>query len=150
MERTLVLAKPDAVHRSLVGEIISRLEARGLRIVALKLMRMTGEQAQRHYQAHRDKPFYQGLVDFITSGPLVAMVVEGTGAIEMVRRTMGETAPADSAPGTIRGDLAIDIGRNLIHGSDSPEAAAQEIPIFFNPSELVDYTRDIDPWITES
>ncbi len=150
MERTLVLAKPDAVQRSLVGEIISRLEARGLRIVGLKLTRMTGEQAQRHYQAHRDRPFFPGLVEFITSGPLVAMVLEGNGAIEMVRRTMGETAPAESVPGTIRGDLAIDIGRNLIHGSDSPEAAAQEIPIFFEPSELVDYTRDIESWITES
>lgn len=150
MERTLVLAKPDAVQRNLVGEIISRLEARGLRIAGLKVMQMTGEQAQRHYQAHRERPFFQGLVDFISSGPLVAMVFEGNGAIGMVRRTMGETAPADSAPGTIRGDLAIDIGRNLIHGSDSPEAAAQEIPIFFDPSELVDYTRDIDSWITES
>ncbi len=150
MERTLVLAKPDAVQRSLVGEIISRLEARGLRIAGLKVMQMTNEQAQRHYQAHLGKPFFPGLVEFITSGPLVAMVLEGNGVIEMVRRTMGETAPADSAPGTVRGDLAIDIGRNLIHGSDSPEAAAQEIPIFFDPSELVDYTRDIDSWITES
>jgi nucleoside-diphosphate kinase len=150
MERTLVLAKPDAVQRSLVGEIISRLEARGLRITGLKVMQMTNEQAQRHYQAHKDRPFFQGLVSFISSGPLVAMVFEGNGAIALVRRTMGETAPADSASGTIRGDLAVDIGRNLIHGSDSPEAAAQEIPIFFEPSELVDYTRDIDSWITES
>ena len=113
-------------------------------------MPINNRQAQPHTRARRANPSCGGRVEFITAGPLAAMVLEGNGAIEMVRRTMGETAPADSAPGTIRGDLAIDIGRNLIHGSDSTEAAAQEIPIFFDPSELVDYTRDIESWITES
>ncbi len=150
MERTLVLLKPDALQRGLTGEIISRLEARGLKIVAVKLMQMTETLAQRHYQAHVDKPFFPGLVEFITSGPLVAMVLEGKDAIEVVRRTMGETDPANAGPGTIRGDLAIDIGRNLVHGSDSPEAAQREIDLFFQEAEILDYRRDTDRWITES
>jgi len=149
MERTLVLLKPDALQRGLTGEVISRLEARGLKIVAMKLMRMTETLAHRHYEAHVGKPFFPGLVKFITSGPLVALVVEGKDAINVVRRTMGETDPAKAGPGTIRGDLAIDMGRNLIHGSDSLEAAQREIALFFQESEILDYRRDTDPWITE-
>ena len=150
MERTLVLLKPDAIQRGLTGEIISRLEARGLKIIAMKLMRMNEALARRHYGAHTDKPFFPGLVEFITSGPLVAMVIEGKDAVDVVRRTMGETDPAKASPGTIRGDLATDIGCNLIHGSDSREAARQEIALFFQESETLDYSRDTDPWITES
>ena len=150
MERTLVLAKPDALQRGLAGTIIARLEARGLKIVALKLIRLDRALAQRHYAAHVDKPFFSGLVEFITSAPVIAMVVEGREAVEVVRRTMGETDPAKAEPGTIRGDLALDIGRNLVHGSDSPEAARQEIALFFDEAEILDYRRDTDPWITES
>ncbi|MFH1140313.1 MAG: nucleoside-diphosphate kinase [Chloroflexota bacterium] len=150
MERTLVLLKPDAVQRGLAGAIIARLEARGLKIVALKLMQMSEALAHRHYEAHVGKPFFPGLVQFITSGPLVAIVLEGKNAVAVVRTTMGATDPAKSSPGTIRGDLAIDMGRNLIHGSDSPEAAQREIALFFRESEIVDYRRDTDPWITES
>ena len=150
MQRTLVLVKPDGVQRGLVGEVISRLEARGLKLTALKLVQMTDAMAYSHYEAHVNKPFFSGLTDFITSGPLVAMVVEGKDAIETVRRVMGETDPAKAEPGTIRGDLAIDIGRNVVHGSDSPEAAEREVSLFFQKSEILDYTRDIDRWITES
>ena len=150
MERTLVLLKPDAIQRGLAGEIISRLEAHGLKIVAMKLMHMTEALAHRHYEAHVGKPFFPGLVEFITSGPLVAMVLEGRNAVEVVRHTMGETDPAKASPGTIRGDLALDIGRNLVHGSDSTEAAQREIYLFFQESESLDYRRATDPWITES
>ncbi len=150
MERTLVLLKPDALQRGLAGEIIARLEARGLKIAAMKLMQMNKALAHRHYEAHVDKPFFPGLVQFITSGPLVAVVLEGKNAVTVVRSTMGATDPAKSDPGTVRGDLAIDMGRNLIHGSDSPEAAQREIALFFRESEILDYRRDTDPWITES
>ena len=150
MERTLVLLKPDALQRGLTGEIIARLEARGLKIVAMKLMRMTRELAHLHYDAHTDKPFFPGLVEFITSGPLLAMVVEGKAAVEVVRHTMGDTDPVKAGAGTIRGDLAVDIGRNLIHGSDSPDAAHREVALFFQENEVLDYRRDTDPWITES
>ena len=149
MQRTLVLVKPDGVQRGLIGEVISRLENRGLKIVGLKLLHLSQELAHTHYGAHVDKPFFQGLVGFITSAPLAAMVVEGKDAVDTVRKTMGETDPAKAAPGTIRGDLAQDIGRNIVHGSDSPEAAATEIALFFDPSEIVDYDRSIDPWIIE-
>ena len=148
-QRTLVLLKPDAVQRGLVGNLIARLEARGLKIVALKLLHMDEGMANRHYEAHIGKPFFPGLVAFITSGPLVAMVAQGTEAIDMVRATMGATNPLEAAPGTIRGDMATDIGRNLIHGSDSPEAAEREISLFFEAEEIVDYTRELDPWIIE-
>ena len=149
MQRTLVLAKPDALQRGLAGTIIARLEARGLKIVALKLIQIDRALAQRHYAAHVDKPFFAGLVEFITSAPVVAMVVEGREAVEVVRRTMGETDPAKAEPGTVRGDLALDIGRNLVHGSDSPEAAQKEIALFFDEAEILSYRRDTDPWITE-
>ena len=150
MERTLALVKPDGVQRGLVGTIISRLEARGLRIVALKMIQISKDMAMKHYGVHEGKPFFDGLVEFITSGPVIAMVLEGHSAVEMVRSTMGVTDPLKAQPGTIRGDLAVDIGRNLVHGSDSPETAAQEIALFFSPDEVLSYGRDVDRWITES
>ena len=150
MQRTLVLAKPDALQRGLAGTIIARLEARGLKIVALKLIHLDRALAQRHYAAHVDKPFFTGLVELITSAPVIAMVVEGREAVDVVRRTMGETDPGKAESGTIRGDLALDIGRNLVHGSDSPEAAQKEIALFFDKAEVLDYRRDTDPWITEA
>ncbi len=149
MERTLILVKPDGVQRGLAGAVLSRLEARGLKIVALRLLQMDRQLAQRHYGAHEGKPFFQGLVDFITAGPIVAAVFEGRNAVEVVRQTMGVTDPAKATPGTIRGDLALDIGRNIIHGSDSQESAEKEIGIFFQAGEVLTYRRDTDPWITE-
>lgn len=150
MERTLVLIKPDAVQRGLVGDIISRLERTGLRLVALKMLQMDKELAERHYGIHRDKTFFEGLVSFITSSPLVAGIFEGPRAVELVRKAMGETDPAQAAPGTIRGDLALEIGRNLVHGSDSVENADQEISLFFSPEEVLSYGRHVERWITES
>lgn len=137
MERTLVILKPDAVQRALVGEIIRRLECRGFNIVAMKLMRLSTELAKRHYAAHREKPFFASLIEYITSGPVVVMIIEGQRAIEIVRQMMGATDPAEAAPGTIRGDLALDKTCNLIHGSDSREAAEMEIELFFSPAEIV-------------
>lgn len=148
-QRTLVLIKPDAVQRGLTGEILARLERRGLRIVALRLLHMEEAMARQHYAPHAGQPFFPGLVHFITSSPLVAMVLEGSDAVEVVRQSMGATDPRQAAPGTIRGDLAIDIGRNLVHGSDSPEAAAREIALFFTPEEIISYGRDADRWISE-
>ena len=147
METTLVLLKPDAVQRGLVGTITARLESTGLKIVGMKLMRVSNDLAERHYAEHVGKPFFEGLVSFITSGPIVAMALEGDGAISIVRKTMGATNPADSAPGSIRGDYATDIGRNLVHGSDSAESAARELTLFFDDSELLDYSRSTDAWI---
>ncbi|MEO8458361.1 MAG: nucleoside-diphosphate kinase [Chloroflexota bacterium] len=148
MERTLILLKPDAVQRGLAGEILGRLERRGLRIAGLKLMQIDTATAEKHYAEHKGKGFYQGLIDYITSGPVVAAVLEGTRAIDVVRKTMGKTNPADAEPGTIRADLALEMGRNLIHGSDGPESAQREIALFFGDT-LLDYTRAIDPWIFE-
>ena len=150
MQRTLVLVKPDAVQRGLAGQVITRLERRGLKLAAMKMMLVTEELARRHYSALREKPFFPRLVDFITSSPIVAMVVEGENAVELVRNTMGATDPAQAAPGTIRGDLATSIGQNLIHGSDSAESAQMEIDLFFDPSEILSYDREVDRWITES
>ena len=150
MERTLVLVKPDAVQRGLAGEIIGRLERRGLKLAGMRLMRVTPELARRHYGAHVGKPFFEGLVAFITSSPLVAIAVEGENAVDVVRATMGATNPADAAPGTIRGDFGLTIGANLIHGSDSAESAAAELALFFGDGEIVDYERDIDRWVIES
>lgn len=149
MERTLVLVKPDGVQRGLVGEVISRLERRGLKLVAMKLVRVDAALARLHYAEHTQRPFFQGLVQFITSAPLVATVWESENAVEVVRKTMGDTNPAHSAPGTIRGDLGLDIGRNLVHGSDSLESAGREVSLFFRPEEILDYARAIDPWLTE-
>jgi len=139
MQQTLVLLKPDAVQRGLVGEIISRLERRGLKIMAMKMIWMDKELADRHYAIHKDKPFFAGLVEFITSGPIIAAVFQGEDAVEVVRQAMGETDPARARPGTIRGDLAQDIGRNLIHGSDSEETAKREIDLFFSKKEILNY-----------
>ena len=150
MERTLVLVKPDAVQRGLAGEIIGRLERRGLKLAGLKLMRVTPELAREHYGAHVGKPFFEGLVKFITSSPLVAIAVEGENAVNVVRTTMGATNPAEAVPGTIRGDFGLTIGANLIHGSDSAESATAELALFFGEGEVVDYERDIDRWIIES
>ena len=150
MQKTLVLLKPDAVQRGLVGELISRLERKGLKLVGMKMLRVDEELARRHYSALVGKPFFDGLIAFITSGPLVAIVAEGAQAVNVVRSIMGATDPQDAGPGTVRGDFAISIGPNLIHGSDSAESAEREIDLFFSPNELVDYTRDIDQWITES
>jgi len=148
MERTLVLVKPDGVQRCLAGEILTRLEKRGLKIVALKMLHMDRALAERHYAVHREKPFFNDLVSFITSGPIIAAVLEGEKAIESTRQTMGATDPIKAAPGTIRADLGINMEHNLIHGSDSPENATAEIAIFFKPGEILSYTRDVDRWLT--
>jgi len=149
MERTLVLIKPDAMQRGLSGEILSRLERRGLRIAGLKLLQVDRALAERHYGEHVGKPFYEGLVGYITACPIVAAVFEGTDAVESVRNTMGKTNPRDAAPGTIRGDFGLEIGRNLIHGSDSLESAQREVALFFDTRELQTYERGIDKWVFE-
>jgi nucleoside-diphosphate kinase len=139
MQRTLVLIKPDAVERGLAGEIIARLERKGLKIVAMRMLQMDKAMAERHYAIHEDKPFFRALVDFITSSPIIAAVVEGKKAVEVVRRMMGETDPLHAGPGTIRGDFGLDIEHNLIHGSDSEENAQQEISLFFSEEEILSY-----------
>jgi nucleoside-diphosphate kinase len=149
MERSLVLIKPDAIQRGLAGIIISRMERRGLKIVAMKMLQMDKALAQRHYAVHKGKPFFNDLVAFITSSPIIAAVFEGERAIEAIRQAMGTTDPAKAAPGSIRGDFGLDIQQNLVHGSDSAENAVQEINIFFKPEEILSYSRDIDKWITE-
>ena len=149
MERTLVILKPDAVQRGLIGAILTRLEQRGLRFAALKLMQITPELAALHYKEHEGKGFYPGLIKFITSGPVIVAVVEGTDAIQVVRDTMGKTSPAKSPPGTIRADFGLETGRNLIHGSDGPEAALREVRRFFAEGEILSYHRAVDDWIEE-
>jgi len=150
LERTLVLLKPDAIQRGLSGEIIRRLESRGLRIAALRLMQITPALAKKHYAEHIGKPFYHGLIDYITSGPVIAACFEGTRAVEVVRKTMGKTNPAEADPGTIRGDLGLEMGRNLIHGSDSLKSARRELALFFGErGDLKAYERDVDAWIFE-
>ena len=149
MEQTLVLVKPDGVQRGLVGEVISRLERRGLKLVAMKLMQVDDALARRHYGEHVDRPFFSGLVQFITSAPVAAMVWQADNAVEVVRNTMGVTSPAAATPGTIRGDFGIDIGRNLVHGSDSVESAEREVALFFDLGEILDYSRSTDPWISK-
>jgi nucleoside-diphosphate kinase len=149
MERTLVLIKPDAMQRGLAGEILARLERRGLRIVGLKLLQVDRALAERHYGEHAGKPFFEGLVTYITACPIVAIALEGTDAVEAVRSTMGKTNPRDAAPGTIRGDFGLEIGRNLIHGSDSTDSAARELALFFGEGEQFTYTRDVDAWVFE-
>jgi nucleoside-diphosphate kinase len=141
--------KPDAMQRGLAGEILSRLERCGLRIAALRLFQMDEAMARRHYGEHEGKPFYEGLISYITACPIIAAVLEGTDAVEAVRRTIGATNPAEAEPGTIRGDLALETGRNLIHGSDSPESAKREIALFFREDELHSYARDVDRWLFE-
>ncbi|MCL6610471.1 MAG: nucleoside-diphosphate kinase [Peptococcaceae bacterium] len=149
MERTYLMIKPDGVQRGLIGEIISRFEKKGLKILGLKMLKISREMAERHYAEHAGKPFFGPLVDYITSGPVVAMVVEGKDAISTAREMMGATNPLKAAPGTIRATYGMDVGRNIIHGSDSKDSADREISIFFRPEELVDYGRDVDRWIYE-
>jgi len=148
-ERTLIIIKPDAVQRGLVGPIITRFEQRGLRIVGAKFMHITRELAERHYAIHEGKAFYEGLLDYITSAPVMVMVLEGPQAIAAARATMGATRPLEASPGTIRADFGLEVGRNLVHGSDAPETAHFELDLFFDKSELVSWTRDTDRWILE-
>ena len=148
-ERTLVIIKPDAVQRGLSGEITARFERRGLKIAAMRLETVSRETAERHYGEHKGKPFYEGLVKYITSSPSVLMVLEGPDAIAITRTTMGATKPAEATPGTIRADFGMEIGRNLVHGSDSPESANREVGTFFGDGGVVEYDRAIDTWVLE-
>lgn len=147
MNRTFAMVKPDGVQRGLVGEIINRFEKKGIKIVALKIMQITPELAEKHYGEHKGKPFFADLVGFITSSPVVAMVLEGKDVVPMVRTMMGATNPKDSAPGTIRGDFGMTIDKNIIHGSDSPESAVREIGLFFKEGEIVAYRKADEEWI---
>jgi len=149
LERTFVMVKPDGVQRGLVGEIIARFEKRGYKLAGLKIFVMPREVAETHYGEHKGKPFFEGLVSFITSGPVVAMVWEGKNVIAAAREMMGATDPQKALPGTIRGTYGIDVGRNVVHGSDSPVSAAREIALFFKEAELVNYNRTFDVWIYE-
>lgn len=149
MEQSLVLVKPDGVQRGLIGEVISRLERRGLRIVAAKFMQVSNELAETHYAIHQGKPFYDGLIQYITSAPVMAMVWEGPNAIAAIRQTMGATRPTEAAPGSLRHDFALEVGRNLTHASDSIENGAKEVTLWFEPDELVSWKRNVDPWIFE-
>ncbi|MFC2045166.1 nucleoside-diphosphate kinase [Chloroflexota bacterium] len=150
MEQTLILIKPDAMQRGLAGTIITRLEQRGLKLAAMKLLHMDKDLAERHYAIHIGKPFFESLINYITSSPIIAIVAEGKRAVEIARKTIGETDPAKAETGSIRGDFGMDIGRNLVHGSDSVENAVEEISLFFSPDEVTSYSKDIDGWITES
>ena len=149
LQRTFVGIKPDGVQRGFVGEIISRFERKGLKIVGMKFMQVSRELAETHYAEHKGKGFFSGLVNFITSGPIVAMVLEGRDAINIARNVIGATNPSTAAPGTIRGDLALEIGRNMVHGSDGTESAKREIGIFFSDKELLDWPRTLECWISE-
>jgi len=149
MERTLIIVKPDAVQRGLTGEIIRRFEARGLRIVGMKFMEVSRALAEKHYNIHRERPFFSGLVNYIISSPVVVIALEGTNAVAAARQTIGATKPAEAAAGTIRGDFALEIGRNLVHGSDSVENGQIEVANFFTEAELVSWPRATDAWIFE-
>jgi nucleoside-diphosphate kinase len=149
VEQTLIIAKPDAVQRGLVGEVLRRLEQRGLKIVALKMIHMDRALAEDHYAEHRGKGFFAGLIDYITAGPVVVGVLAGKNAVQLTRNTVGATNPLNAAPGTIRGDLAVETGRNLIHASATPEEGVAEVGRFFRPEEIVDYARSNEGWISE-
>ena len=149
MERTFVMIKPDGVQRGLISEILGRLERRGLKLVAMKFMQVSQGLAEEHYAVHKGKGFYDGLIEYITSGPVVACIVEGPSAITLVRQTVGATRPHEAAPGTIRGDLAVMVGRNLVHASDGPETAATEIALWFKPDEIVEWEQPALKWIVE-
>ncbi len=149
MQRTFLAIKPDGVQRGLIGKIISNLEEKGFKLVGMKFMKVSNELAQKHYGEHKDKPFFNGLVSFITSGPIVAMVWEGKNIISAMRKIMGKTNPLDADVGTIRGNFAVDIGRNIVHGSDGEESAKREISLFFKEEELVSWNQDIQKWIYE-
>ncbi len=150
MERTFIMVKPDGVQRGLIGEVIRRLEQKGLKIVGIKTMWIQEELAMEHYSEHAEKPFFRDLVDYITSGPVVAMVAEGKEAVKVVRNIVGATNPVEAAPGTIRGDFGMDIGRNVVHASDSLKSAEREISLFFDADELIEYTRADEEWLYES
>lgn len=150
MERSLVLVKPDAVQRGLIGEVIMRLERRGLRLVGAKFIAVSDELAKTHYAIHKGKPFYESLIRYITSAPVMAMVWEGPNAIDAIRQTMGSTRPTDASPGSVRHDFALEIGRNLTHASDSLENGIAEVALWFKPEELVSWRRSIDQWVFES
>lgn len=147
--RTLILLKPDAVQRGLIGELVSRIERRGLKIVGLKLIQIDQALARKHYTAHLEKPFYPGLEKFITSSPVIALAVQGMNAIDVMRQIMGATDPSKAVPGTVRADFGLSVGMNLMHGSDSPEAAERELALYFKPGEIVDWKRTSDAWIIE-
>ena len=147
VQRTLLLVKPDGVQRQLVGRVLSRFEDRGLKLVGLKLVHVDRALAEQHYAVHREKPFFTGLVDLITSAPLVAAALEGPNAIAIVRAMNGATRPHEAAPGSIRGDFAVETAQNLVHASDSPENAAAELALWFKPEELLSYEREIDRWV---
>jgi nucleoside-diphosphate kinase len=149
VERTLIIIKPDAVQRGLIGEIVGRFEQTGLRLAGMKFMQITPELAAKHYAVHQGKPFYEGLIAYITSGPVVVMAWEGLQAIQIARKLMGATRPAEADPGSIRGAFGVSVGRNLVHGSDGPETAAFELDLFFENDELVEWQRATDPWIFE-
>jgi nucleoside-diphosphate kinase len=149
MERTLIIIKPDAVQRGLTGEILKRFEQRGLRIIGMKLIQVSEELAKKHYIEHDGKPFFQGLVEYITSSPVVVIALEGKNAIAAARNTIGSTRPNEAAAGTIRGDFALEVGRNLVHGSDAVESGAREVANFFSDDELVSWSRNTDAWIFE-
>ena len=149
MEKTFVLVKPDGVQRGLIGEVISRLEKRGLRIIGAKFLQVSLELAETHYEIHKGKPFYDGLIKYITSSPVMAMVWEGPNAVAAVRQTMGSTRPTEATPGSVRHDFGLDVGRNLTHASDSIENGLGEVKLWFKPEELVKWTRDTDRWIFE-
>ncbi len=149
MKTTFLMVKPDGVQRGLVGDVMKRIEKRGLRIVAMKMMSLDEETAGEHYTEHKGKDFYEPLIDYITSGPVVAMAVKGDSAISLVRKMVGATDPQDANPGTIRGDYGIDIGRNIVHAADSPESADRELGIFFEDSDYQDYTRIEEDWVYE-
>ena len=149
IERTLIIIKPDGVQRNLVGDVIGRFEKRGLKMAALKLMQISRALAEEHYAEHKGKGFYEGTVKYMTSAPVVVMVLEGPNAVANSRQTMGSTKPSEAAPGSIRADLGLDISRNLVHGSDKPETAAREIALYFKPEEIVSYQRAADGWLSE-
>ncbi len=149
MERSLVLVKPDGVQRALIGEVISRLERRGLRLVAAKFMQVSRELAETHYAIHKGKPFYDGLIAYIISAPVMAMVWEGPNAVAAIRQTMGSTRPTEAAPGSLRHDFALEVGRNLTHASDTVENGEKEVALWFKPEELVDWKREVDRWVFE-
>lgn len=149
MERSLVLVKPDGVQRGLVGEVISRLERRGLRLVAARFLLVGQELAETHYAIHKGKPFYEGLIAYITSAPVMAMVWEGPGAVAAIRQTMGATRPTEAAPGSLRHDFALEVGRNLTHASDSVENGEKEVALWFKPDDLIAWSRAVDPWVFE-
>jgi nucleoside-diphosphate kinase len=150
VERSLVLVKPDGVQRGLVGEVIARLERRGLRLVAARFMQVDRQLAETHYAIHQGKPFYEGLIAYITSAPVMAMVWEGPAAVAAIRQTMGATRPTEAAPGSLRHDFALEVGRNLTHASDSAENGDKEVALWFRPDELVEWSRAVDPWVFEA